>query len=312
MEGLVAIIGPTAVGKSDLAFQIAQDFEGEIVSADSRQVYRYMNIGTAKPSLEQRDVIPHYLIDMVNPDEVFSLALYQKSAYEAIGNIQSREKLPLLVGGSGLYVWAVIEGWKIPEVPPNHEFRCSLEDRAKKEGYYVLYEELQKVDPVAALKITPTNLRRVIRALEIYKVTGYPPSQIWRKEMPPFPVFIVGLTTNREDLYQRIDLRVDKMIKDGLVEETQDLLSMGYSLNLPAMSGIGYKQIGMFLQGKLDLPSAVQQIKYETHRFARHQFAWFHLQDKRICWLEISKKTKDKVRETVKHFIGNLNKEIKG
>jgi len=308
MEGLVAIIGPTAVGKSDLAFQIAQDFNGEIVSADSRQVYRYMDIGTAKPPLEQRSIIPHHLIDIVAPDEVFSLALYQKLAYEAIRNIQSLNKLPLLVGGSGLYALTVIEGWKIPEVPPNHGFRHSLEGRAKKEGYYVLYEELQKVDPVAALKIAPTNLRRVIRALEIYKVTGYPPSQIWRKEIPPFPVFVVGLTTNREGLYRRIDLRVDKMIKDGIVEETQDLLSRGYSLDLPSMSGIGYKQIGRFLQGKTDLPSTVQQIKYETHRFARHQFAWFRFQDKRICWIEIGENVENKVREALRPFIGTLER----
>lgn len=311
MKGLVAIVGPTAVGKSDLAFRIAQEFEGEIVSADSRQVYRYMDIGTAKPSLKQRAIIPHHLIDIVNPDEAFSLALYQKLAYEAIRNIQSRSKLPLLVGGSGLYIWALIEGWKIPEVPPDHEFRHRIEEKARKEGYYALYEELQKVDPIAALKIMPTNLRRVIRALEIYEVTGYPPSQMWHKEMPSFPVFIVGLTTNREDLYQRIDLRVDKMIKDGLVEETRDLVYKGYSLNLPAMSGIGYKQIGMFLQGKLDLPLAVKQIKYETHRFARHQFAWFRLQDKRICWFLIGQETKDKVREAVKQFIGDAEREIK-
>lgn len=312
MYGLVAIVGPTAVGKSELAFQIAQELSGEIVSADSRQVYRYMDIGTAKPSPEQRAAIPHYLIDVIAPDESFSLALYQKLACETIADIQVRRKTPILVGGSGLYVWAVVEGWKIPQVPPDLEFRHSLEDRAKKEGCYVLYEELQKADPVAAQRIIPTNVRRIIRALEIYRTTGYPPSQIWCKEVPLFPVLIIGLTMERCDLYHRIDLRIDKMIKDGLVEETQWLLSKGYALNLPSMSGIGYKQIGMFLKGELDLSEAIQQIKYETHRLARSQYAWFRLQDERIHWFEAEENIKLVVAEVIKDFKSTIQKEIKG
>ena len=306
MRGLVAIVGPTAVGKSELAFQIAQKYNGEIVSADSRQVYRYLNIGTAKPTSEQRAIVPHHLIDIVDPDEVFSLARYQKLAYEAIKDIQQRDKLPLLVGGSGLYVWSVVEGWRIPQAPPDLEFRRHLEDRARQEGWYVLYQELQRIDPVAAQKIVPSNLRRVIRALEIYKVTGCLPSQLWYKEKPSFPTLIIGLTTNRNDLYQQIDLRVDKMIKEGLIAETQNLLAMGYSLDLPAMSGIGYKQIGMFLQGKLDLPSTIQQIKYGTHRFVRHQYTWFRLSDERICWFKLSDKLKSEVTRIVADFINKL------
>ncbi len=303
MGGLVVIVGPTAAGKSELAFQIAREFDGEIVSADSRQVYRYLDIGTAKPTPEQRAIVPHHLIDIVAPDQVFSLALYQKLAYELIKDIQKRGKVPLLVGGSGLYVWSVVEGWQIPPVPPDPDFRHHLEDRARREGGYVLYQELQQIDPTAAQRIMPGNLRRVIRALEVYKITGRLPSQFWHKKRPSFPIQITGLTTDRNDLYQRIDLRVDKMIKEGLVTETQSLLEKGYSLDLPAMSGIGYKQIGMFLRGKLGLPTAIQKIKYESHRFARHQYAWFRLSDERIHWFEISDNLKDRVARTVADFI---------
>lgn len=306
MGGLVTIVGPTAVGKTELAFQIARDLGGEIVSGDSRQVYRYLDIGTAKPTPEQRAAIPHHLIDIVDPDGAFSLALYQKLAEAAIKDIQQRNKLPLLVGGSGLYIWSVVEGWQIPKVPPDLELRHHLEDRARQEGGYALYEELQRVDPMAAQKIVPTNLRRVIRALEIYKTTGQPPSYLWHKELPPFPVLVIGLTTDRNSLYGRIDSRVDKMIKEGLVAETQSLLDRGYSLNLPSMSGIGYKQIGMFLQGKLHLTSAIQQIKYETHRFVRHQYAWFRLTDPRIRWFNISNKLREEVTRTVADFINSL------
>lgn len=306
MGGLVTIVGPTAVGKSELAFQIARAFGGEIVSGDSRQVYRYLDIGTAKPTPEQRTAIPHYLIDIVDPDEAFSLALYQKLAEAAIKDIQQRNKVPLLVGGSGLYIWSVVEGWQIPKAPPDPELRHYLEHRARQEGGYALYEELQRVDPIAAQRIIPTNLRRVIRALEIYKLTGQPPSRLWYKELPPFPVLIIGLTTDRDSLYGRIDSRVDTMIKEGLVAETQSLLDRGYSLNLPSMSGIGYKQIGMFLQGELGLTSAIQQIKYETHRFVRHQYAWFRLTDPRIRWFKISNKLREEVTRTVADFTSSL------
>jgi tRNA dimethylallyltransferase len=244
-----------------------------------------MDIGTAKPSHIELSLVPHHLIDIIDPDESFSLAIYQKLAYNAIENVQRRHKLPLLVGGSGLYIWSVVEGWKIPAVAPNAEFRHSLEIRAKEEGDSALHQELHTVDPVAATKIMPTNLRRIIRALEIYQVTGQPVSQLWQKQPPPYSALIIGLTMQRDDLYRRIDLRVDEMIKQGLIEEVKALMAKGYSLDLPSTSGIGYKQIGKFLQGKLDLTTAIQQIKNETHRFARHQYAWFHLNDARIHWL---------------------------
>jgi len=304
MECLIAIVGPTAVGKSELALHLAQDFPIEMVSADSRQVYRYMDIGTNKPTLAERAAAHHHLIDVVNPDEDFNLAIYHQLAAETIKDIQQKDKLPLLVGGSGLYVWSILEGWEIPQVSPNRKLRCDLEAREKQEGSYTLHKELQQIDPLAAAIIHPANIRRIIRALEIYHMTGQLPSQSWRKEAPSFPVLIIGLTVERSELYSKIDSRVDKMIQKGLVKEVKELVKMGYNLSLSSMSGIGYKQIGQFLEGQLSLPVAIEQIKYETHRLARHQYAWFHLGDKRIHWFDASQftATLDKAKDLIGGF----------
>jgi len=307
MNHLVAIIGPTGSGKSRLALRLAQAFNGEIVSADSRQVYRYMDIGTAKPSPKELSLVPHHLINIVNPDEVFSLAQYQELVYQAIKGIHQRHKLPLLVGGSGLYIWAVLEGWRIPPVPPDSEFRRSLEEKAANTEPEELYRELMRVDPVAAQKIDPRNVRRVIRALEVYGKTRTPFSQLQDKEAPSFNTLIIGLTADRAELYRRIDLRVDKMIEQGLVTEVEKLVNMGYDFNLPAMSGIGYKQIGQFLKGELTLAYAIQQIKFETHRFVRHQYTWFRLKDDRIHWFDISGQVDSEIKTTLAKFIRRGN-----
>jgi len=285
---VIAIVGPTAVGKSELALRLAQYFPIEIISADSRQVYRYMDIGTSKPSPAERAAVPHHVIDVVEPDEDFSLAMYHQLAMEALKAIQQKGKLPLMVGGSGLYVWSLVEGWKIPEVPPDQKLRRQLESRAEQEDSRSLYQELQDIDPVAAAKINPSNVRRIIRALEIYYATGQPPSQLQHKEAPAFSVLIIGLTQERSELYRKIDGRVDKMIQRGLVEEIEQLVKKGYSSSLPSMSGIGYKQIGQFLRGEMTLPEAIDKIKYETHRLARHQYAWFRLSDSKIHWFDVS------------------------
>jgi tRNA dimethylallyltransferase len=307
MRCLVAVVGPTAVGKSQLALHLAKNFNGEIVNADSRQIYRYMDIGTAKLSHAELSLVRHHLIDIIDPDEPFSLAIYQRLAGEAIESIQQQHKLPFLVGGSGLYVWSVIEGWKIPPVAPNIELRHSLEMRAKEEGGYTLYQELQKIDPAAATRIMPTNLRRIIRALEICQTTGQHVSQLWQKQPPPYPVLIIGLTIQRDNLYRRIDSRVDEMIKQGLVDEVKNLMAKSYSLDLSSMSGIGYKQIGMFLQGKMDLATATQQMKYETYRFARHQYAWFHVDDARIHWLKEFRDIQKEAANLVTSFLSDIN-----
>ena len=302
MKSIVAIIGPTAVGKSELALTLAEKYGGEIVSTDSRQVYRYMNIGTAKPEPQQRLKVNHHLIDLIDPDQEFSLALYQKLAFQAITSCLARGHLPLLVGGSGLYVWSVLEGWKIPQVPPDYSLRHGLEQRAKSEGGLSLYRELQALDPEAARQIDWHNLRRVIRALEVCQTTGVPFSQMQNKQPPDFTALIIGLTTSREDLYRRIDLRVDRMIEQGLVDEVKGLLDRGYGLDLPALSSLGYRQIGLFLDGKLSLDDAIQQIKFETHRFARHQYAWFRSNDKRIQWFDVRQDFVAKATELVRDF----------
>ncbi|MBE9482345.1 MAG: tRNA (adenosine(37)-N6)-dimethylallyltransferase MiaA [Chloroflexi bacterium] len=299
----MAIVGPTAVGKSQLAIRLAQTFNGEIVSADSRQVYRHIDIGTAKPSQEELSLVPHHLINIVNPDEDFSLAQYQELAYRAIKNIQRRNKLALLVGGGGLYIWSVLEGWGIPQVPPDLEFRHSLEEKAARVGKDELYQELKEVDPVAAQKIDQRNVRRTIRALEVYRGAETPLSQLQHKKAPPFTTLIIGLTTDREELYRRIDLRVDEMIKQGLVAEVEGLVNMRYDFNSPALSGIGYKQIGMFLRGELTLAAAIQEIKFETHRFVRHQYNWFRLKDDRIEWFAVLNESESEITTRLIEFM---------
>ncbi len=295
MNKLIAIVGPTATGKTELAIALAQELGGEIVGADSRQVYRFMDIGPAKPTPAEQAAAPHHLIDIVDPDQEFSLALFQDLALRAIQDIRSRGKLPILVGGSGLYVWAVLEGWSIPNVPPSPEVRRGLEARAGVEGNETLYRELEELDPRAARQIDPRNVRRVIRALEVCQATGRPFSELREKTPPDFHPLIIGLTAERSALYQRIDGRVDRMIEEGLVEEVKGLRDRGYSMTLPAMSGMGYRQIGQFLDQEMSLEDAIQRIKFETHRFARHQYGWFRLSDERIHWFEAGTTAADEV-----------------
>jgi len=305
MSALVAIVGPTATGKSRLALQLAKNHDIEIVGADSRQIYRYMDIGTAKPSPRERDDVPHHVIDIINPDETFSLAQYQQLSYNTIDDILLRKKLPLLVGGTGQYVWSVLEGWGIPRVPPDNDYRRLLEEKAREEGAAVLYRQLTGVDPDAAARIDPRNVRRVIRALEVYHSTGIPISHLQQKKPPPYKILPIGLTTDRARLYQRTDERISRMIESGLVEETEKLVNMGFGYSLPAMSGIGYRQIGMYLRGELDMDSAIRQIQTVTHRLVRQQYTWFRLNDERIHWFDIQEDIVHKVAALIDDFVGN-------
>jgi tRNA dimethylallyltransferase len=303
MNHMLGIVGPTAVGKSRLGIQLAQALGGEIVNADSRQVYRYLDIGTAKPTPQERAIVSHHVLDVVSPNENFSLAQYQQLAVRAVEDIQQRGKLPIVVGGSGQYVWSVLEGWGIPQVAPNPEFRQSLQERADMGEGDMLHEELRDVDPEAAERIDPRNIRRTIRALEVFNETDTPFSQLRRKEAPSSNIFVIGLTADREELFRRIDLRVDRMIEQGLVDEVKRLVSRGFDFNLPALMSIGYRQIGHFLRGELTLPGAIQQIKFETHRFARQQYTWFRLEDPRIHWFDIQRTTDSQITAPLNRFL---------
>lgn len=303
MKRLVAIVGPTGIGKSRLALHLAGTFKGEIVSADSRQVYRNMNIGTAKPGPQELSQVPHHLIDIISPDDDFSLAQYQEMAYRAIADIYQRNRLPFLVGGSGLYVKAVLEGWQIPRVSPDPQFRYNIEKKVSEGGIDELYEELVKVDPDAAAKIDRRNIRRVIRALEVHTGTSQKFSELGSKKAPAFDSFIIGLTTNRKELYRIVDNRVDDMVERGLVREVENLLKIGYDVNLPAMSGIGYRQIIQFLNGELTLEAAILKIKTDTHRYIRHQYAWFRPADEQIHWFDIQRQSDTEIEQLLSDFL---------
>lgn len=281
---LIVVVGPTAVGKSAFALDIAEQLGGEIVAADSRQIYRGMDIGTAKPTAAEQARVPHHVIDMVDPDGEYTLAHFQADATAALADVHRRGKLPLLVGGTGLYVRAVVDGLVIPPVAPDPTLRADLERFVASEGAVALHTRLRQVDPVAAARIHPNNVRRVVRALEVYQLTGKPFSQQQCANLSPYDVLTIGLTTERAELYRRIDARVDAQIAAGLVEENRRLAERGYSIDLPSMTGLGYRQIQLFLQGRLSLEEACQLLKYETHRFARQQYTWFRLGDPRIRW----------------------------
>lgn len=285
-QPLLAIVGPTAVGKSRLALHIAQALNGEIINADSRQIYRFMNIGTAKPSPKERSLRPHHLVDIRDPDENFSLAIFLELANLSIIETHERGGLPIIVGGTGQYVWALLEGWQIPKVEPNPNLRAGLEEKVKRDGSSSLYKMLENVDPDAAQKIDPNNARRIIRALEVYLSPASVKPGTRRKEPRRDPLFIIGLTMERKRLYQRIDARFDQMLAMGFLEEVKELLDLGYSLDSAAMSSVGYREMSLHIKGDLTLKEAIQRAKYRTHRIARQQYAWASLEDPRIHWVK--------------------------
>jgi tRNA dimethylallyltransferase len=271
------------VGKTALSLALARRFDGEVVSADSRLFYRGMDIGTAKPTLAERAGVPHHLIDVRHPDETVSLGDYQQMAHAAIASVHERGRLPVLVGGTGQYASAVVEGWGIPRVPPQPHLRAVLERLGGDE----LNRWLQALDPPAAQKIHPRNVRRVIRALEVTLVSGRPISALQRRRPPAYDILTLGLDADRAALYERVDRRVDEMMAAGLLEEVRALHRAGYGWHLPAMSALGYRQLGAYLRGELSLDEAVERIKFETHRFVRQQYTWFQLHDPRIHWFDV-------------------------
>ncbi|MBL7155448.1 MAG: tRNA (adenosine(37)-N6)-dimethylallyltransferase MiaA [Candidatus Portnoybacteria bacterium] len=277
---LIVILGPTASGKSDLAIKLAKKFNGEIVSADSRQIYQEMDIGTNKLTKKQMSGIKHYLIDLIKPDQEFTLAQYKKRAVKIIKDIQKRGKLPFLVGGTGLYIQAIVDNLQIPQVRPNKKLRNKLEKLSNQE----LFKQLKKLDPLTAAAIDPHNKRRLIRALEVCLITKKPFSKQRKKGQPLFDVCQIGLKLPKETLNKKIDQRVEKMIQAGLIEENKKLAKK-YSFDLPAMSGIGYQEISRYLKDEINLEEAKKLIKQYTRQYARRQMSWFK-KDKRIKWIE--------------------------
>ncbi|MDW7982611.1 MAG: tRNA (adenosine(37)-N6)-dimethylallyltransferase MiaA [Thermomicrobium sp.] len=300
---VIAVVGPTTVGKTATAIRLALEFDGEVVSADSRYLYRGMDIGTDKPSLDERRGVPHHLIDVADPRDDYSLALFQRDARAAIEAIHARGKLPIVAGGTPLYLRALLEGWRIPPAPPNPELRALLELRVRTEGPHVLHQELARIDPRAAARIPPQNVRRVIRALEIFHATGRPMTELEGRDPPPWRVLWVGLTMPRDRLYRRIDERVDRQIARGLVDEVRRLLAAGVPADAPAMTALGYRQIVQYLQGTLTLAEAVDRIKFDTHRYARHQWTWFRRMEQ-VEWYDVTRDGwYEALRERVRAFL---------
>ncbi|NDJ62672.1 MAG: tRNA (adenosine(37)-N6)-dimethylallyltransferase MiaA [Chloroflexi bacterium] len=286
---LVVILGPTAVGKTGLALQLATALKGEIVSADSRQIYRYMDIGTAKPTPDQREQVKHHLIDVVDPDDGLSVVDFQKRAHTAIVGIHQRECLPLLVGGTGQYITALLEGWTVPEVPPNPTLRANLESFAAEHGARALYNRLIEIDPPAAHIVDPNNVRRIVRALEVYYGTQKPFSAQRQKNPPNYRILTYGLTLERTRLHERADQRLDEMMQAGFLEEVRALLDMGCDPKLPAMSGLGYRQLAKHLLGDQSLDGALQDTRTATHTFIRRQYTWFRKHRHGAVWHDSEK-----------------------
>ena len=300
---VVVILGPTAVGKTDLSLKLAWRLKGEIVSMDSRLIYRGMDIGTAKPTLDQRQQMIHQMIDIADPDEDWSMAKFCQAALHAIAGIHEQNLLPLLVGGTGQYITAILQGWVPPPKPSDATLRKELARFAQTHGKDALHKRLDEIDPETAKRIHKNNLRRVIRALEIYHVTGAPPSEQRKKEPPAFRSLSVGLSLPRDLLYARIDARIDEMIESGFLDEVQQLLDEGYSPDLPSMSAIGYKQIAMALTQEITLEEAVIEMRRLTRQFVRRQTNWFKHHDPEINWFDMREDVEESIYELIQDWL---------
>ncbi len=287
---VIVIAGPTCSGKTDLAISLAGKIPSEIISADSRQVYKYLTIGTAKPTEKELQKVKHHFVDFLNPDENYNVSKFEKDVLKQIGQIIDNKRTPIIVGGSGLYIRAIVDGI-FDVVDTDEKYRMELMNYRKKFGNEFLYEELKKVDPESAKNLIPQNWKRIIRALEVYKLAGKP---IWKlqqeyKRETNLQFFQYGLNWERKILYKNIELRVDKMIKSGLVDEVKNILKLGYSKDINALNTVGYKEIIEYLEGKTTLERAIELIKRNTRRYAKRQLTWFR-KDKRIKWFDINKK----------------------
>lgn len=296
---LVIITGPTAVGKTQLSLNLVETFDGEIISADSRLFYRGMDIGTAKPSRENRSLVAHHLIDIADPNETLSLAVFQESVYKLARQLWKKDKVPFLVGGTGQFIRAIMEGWVIPPQAPNFQLRDVIEEWSAAIGPEALHNGLSIIDPDAAEKIDARNLRRTVRALEVIFSTGRLFSTQRQRRKRGIRYKVIGLKRDRETLYQRIDARIDQMFKYGFVEEVKALLEAGYDPQLPSLSAIGYKEVIAYLQGKMEMDEVVVLMKRRTRSYVRRQANWFKLDDPRIHWFEMDDDVESKIADYI-------------
>jgi len=309
---LLVITGPTAVGKTELSLKLAEELHGEIISADSMQIYRYMDIGTAKATAEERKRIKHYMIDIINPDETYSLADYQKEADRLIREISARGYLPIMVGGTGLYIRAVVQGFLLPEMEVNHQLRAELREMASKHGNEYLHQKLAEIDPEHARKMHPNDLRRIIRAIEIFEETGRNMSYYLEKQKntpPRYNTLKIGLNRNREELYERVNQRVDLMIKEGLVDEIKNIIKAGYNISTTALQGLGYKEIIGYLNGEYSLEEAINLLKKNTRNYAKRQITWFK-REKDLHWFNLTGKSESKVYQEIMALISRWDRDL--
>ncbi|EOD01049.1 tRNA (adenosine(37)-N6)-dimethylallyltransferase MiaA [Caldisalinibacter kiritimatiensis] len=286
---LILLVGPTAVGKTSISIEIAKRLNAEIISADSMQIYKHMDIGTAKIKEQEKEGVKHYLIDIVYPNEKFTVSDYQKKAKECIDEILNKKKLPMLVGGTGLYVNSIVYDLDFTKAISNPKLRNKYNELAEIHGNEYLHEKLKKIDPKSANKIHINDRKRIIRALEVYHETGKPMSEYnknFRKPNPTFELAFIGLTMNRKKLYDRINKRVELMIKEGLLDEVKNLLKMGYRPDSTALQGLGYKEIIKYFNNEYTYKEAIRILKRDTRRFAKRQITWFR-RDKRIKWINL-------------------------
>lgn len=289
-DSIIAIVGPTATGKSSIAIELGMLLGGEVVSADSMQVYRHMNIGTAKVTADEMRGVPHHMIDIVNPDELFTVVDYVEAADRVINDIISRGHLPIIVGGTGLYVKALLEDYLFPDTGADSEFRKRMQELADREGRDHLHSLLQSIDVTTAVKLHPNDVRRVIRALEVYHLTGEPFSSHLDKQQRVrcrYSALKIGLTMPRELLYERIGRRIDAMVSRGLFDEVRNLMSLGFAPAFTAMQALGYKEFIPVFKGEMSVDEALDVLKRETRRYAKRQLSWFR-QDKGIVWFDVT------------------------
>lgn len=299
MNRLIAIVGPTAVGKTKFSIEIAKSYNGEIISGDSMQVYKYMDIGTAKVTQEEAQDIPHHLIDILSPNGTFNASIFKALAENAYNLIISKGKLPILVGGTGLYVNGFLYDYQFSKATSNNAYRENLEDEIRLYGLNALYEKLIFISPDVEKYISKNDKLRIIRALEVYNDTGeiiFEKNDMKNNYHSRFNLTYIGLNMKREKLYDRINLRVDKMIADGLLEEVENLLNKGYDRNSSALQGIGYKELIAYFNDECSLSDAIEKIKKNSRNFAKRQLTWFR-RDPNIKWIDLDNKSDEQIIE---------------